>query len=581
MRLLLKYIAACIVIAGISGVSTHASFNQFTFTSFEADYYLIKDDSGRSQLRTVERLTADFPQDSTNRGIERALPKQYDGHDTNLSIESVEDQAGSAIEYTTRTSNNNAVLRIGNPNEYARGVKTYVITYTQRDVTKNFGDRDEFYWDTNGTEGTRPFGAVIARVHLGGEIANALNGDQACYRGKAGSTERCQITRQGSVITIAEKNFAPGENATLAVGFRAETFSPYTSSIWERIGQIWLGVTIASIVPFIGVMIWLGYRYYKQNNRDGDIGTVPVEYLPPQYSVLVSERIGESTRSGLTAVILDLAVRHYIKLYQVREKTIWKSAEYDIEIVKDIVTLSEEEQLFVRTLFGDNAKVGDRFEMKKLKNDYKMAAKLRKNAKLLDTTIREGYGLRAKNEDQSRWFRKTGWVLFVVSIILLSPIGVVAAIIAFVSGASLRPLTDEGVALRRHLRGLKQYILVAEKDRLAFLQSPNGAEKSIIPAENATKKLVKLYERVLPYAVWFGLEKEWNKQLGAYYEQDGGEPSWYNGTTAFSAAAFASTMSDFSATTNTYSASTSSSSSGSGGGGSSGGGGGGGGSGGW
>jgi uncharacterized membrane protein len=91
--------------------------------------------------------------------------------------------------------------------------------------------------------------------------------------------------------------------------------------------------------------------------------------------------------------------------------------------------------------------------------------------------------------------------------------------------------------------------------------------------------VVKLYEKLLPYAVLLGLETEWAKVLGTYYENLGSSPEWYGGSTAFNAGLFASSMSALSSTAaSAYSGSSSSSSSGfSGGGGSSGGGGGGGG----
>jgi uncharacterized membrane protein len=92
--------------------------------------------------------------------------------------------------------------------------------------------------------------------------------------------------------------------------------------------------------------------------------------------------------------------------------------------------------------------------------------------------------------------------------------------------------------------------------------------------------MVKLYERVLPYAILLGAEKEWSKRLGDYYQQTQASPDWYTGTTAFNAAVFTSTLHNFSQASS-YSAGSSSSSGGSSGGGFSGGGGGGGGGGGW
>ena len=99
-------------------------------------------------------------------------------------------------------------------------------------------------------------------------------------------------------------------------------------------------------------------------------------------------------------------------------------------------------------------------------------------------------------------------------------------------------------------------------------------------ASGDEKKLIKLYERVLPYAVLFGQEKEWSKQIGHYYEQAGEQPDWYSGAGAFSAIAFASGMSSLDTAASNASG-YSSSSGGSSGGGFAGGGGGGGGGGGW
>ena len=67
-----------------------------------------------------------------------------------------------------------------------------------------------------------------------------------------------------------------------------------------------------------------------------------------------------------------------------------------------------------------------------------------------------------------------------------------------------------------HLWGLRDYIALAEKDRLNFLQSPNGAQLRDDISIGA--QVLVLNEKLLPYAVLFGLEKEWVRQLGASYE---------------------------------------------------------------
>ena len=140
------------------------------------------------------------------------------------------------------------------------------------------------------------------------------------------------------------------------------------------------------------------------------------------------------------------------------------------------------------------------------------------------------------------------------------------------------PLTEKGAELEEYLKGLEMYMKVAEADRLKMLQSPEGADKTPINTDDKAQ-MVHLYERVLPYAVLFGLEKNWAKTLEIAYGNTAG-PDWYRSSDgAFNAAMFGNALSNFSQTaTSTFSppSSSSSGSSGFSGGGFSGGGGGGG-----
>lgn len=577
------FIIAIVAVIGL-GASTHASVNDFTFTSFEADYYLGADAEGRSTLKTVERLSAVFPDFDQNHGIERAIPKKYDGHPVGLKIESVTDDTGKRLNYSTYAQGDYEVLRIGDEDRYVRGQKTYVITYTQRDVTKIFADKslNEFYWDVNGTEWRQSFGSVTARVHVSDALLPTLKGENACYVGAAGSTDRCSLVRDGNVLTATQSDLKPGENVTVAIGFTLGTFRGYEPSFWDRLVGIWLvSLVVSSIVGVIAI-IWLSIRYGRVSNRTKELEPIAPEYIPPaKWSILVSSKIGQGTRADTTAQIIDLAVRHYVTIAQTKEKSLFQQAEYELEIIKPIEDLNSEEQKFVQTLFGSN-KVGTKLQTKSLKNNYTLSSKLQKNGTELTKTIKGTYGLRVKDETASRPFRTTSLILFIAGVVTISPLLLIAALVAYISAWQLRPLSDEGLGLRRYLAGLKMYIEAAEKDRIAMLQSPDGAAKTGVKVSgDDDKKLIALYERVLPYAVLFGQEKEWNNRLAVMYEDAGAVPSWYVGHSAFSAAAFTGAMNDFSGSMNSYGASTSSSSSGSSGGGSSGGGGGGGGGGGW
>lgn len=574
--------ATLLLLTGLTSVA-HASTADFRFTRFDADYYLGSDSEGRSTLRTVEKLVAVFPEYDQNHGIERVIPKTYQGHTTSLGIVAVTDGDGRALPYATYDSGDNKVIRIGKSDAYVHGSQTYVLTYTQRDVTLSSSkdERAEFYWDTNGLLWSQSFDSVTARVHIAQSLLPTLTKDTACYQGAEGSTERCTISTDGAIITATANNLQANQNMTIAIGFTLGTFRGYQPSLWDQIVAAWMmSLVVTSIIGFVAIF-WLSFKYSKASNRTKELEPVAPEYIPPNVSVLVSAQIGDGTHADTTAMLIDLAVRHYVTITQTAEKTMFKQAEYDLELVKSATDLREEEQAFVVTMFG-NMNVGSILKTKTLKQNYGLYSKLQSNAMLLTKRIKGALGLRAKKTDVARSFRTPGLICIVAGILTISPLLFIAGIVAYVCGWLIMPLTDEGLSLRRYLAGLKMYIEYAEKDRLKALQSPEGAEKTGVRIKDDNdKKLVGLYERTLPYAVLFGQEKEWNKQLAVRYEESGMTPGWYVGQSAFNAAVFSSAMSDFTTSMNSYGASTSSSSGGSTGGGSSGSGGGGGGGGGW
>lgn len=562
------------------------STNNFTITNYEADYYLGSDGEGRSTLRVVEKITADFTSRDQNRGLERAIPKKYDGHTTSLKIDSVTNESGKPLEYSDSSSNGNLVLRIGDEDTYVNGPNTYVITYTQRDITKYFSNTQstEFYWDINGVDWKVPIQSLSARIHLSDSITPTLTDKSACYQGSRGSTDRCQLERQGDTLTVGASNLRPGQNVTVAVGFTAGTFRGYEPSLLDRIFNIWVIVLVVSSILSVIILIYASIRWYGKSNRKSELGTIVPEYIPPkQASVTTSATVISGARSTLTAQLMDLAVRHYIKIYETREKSTWKPAEYELEIIKDISDLRSEEQEVLKDMFDGKTSIGERLALKTLQNNYGLVKRMQNNDGDLKKLIRGDYQLRHQVAKESKWFKTLGAGMMILSVLIVSPLVLIVGLSIFAMGATLWPLTAKGLDLRRYLEGLKLYIGVAETERLKMLQSPEGAEKVGAVDQGDQKQLVKLYERVLPYAILFGQEKEWGNQMGRYYESIGSQPDWYSGanaSSAFNAVVLSSAISNFN-TAASYTSASSSSSGGSAGGGSSGGGGGGGGGGGW
>lgn len=582
-RLILGILIAGSLLIGSGQSAFAAQTDNFTITKFDAEYSLGRDGENRSTLAATWRITANFPPNQ-NRGIAPIFVKKYDNHPTNFLLQSVTDEQGASLEHTW----NGDELRIGKKDVYVQGEKTYVIKFTQRDVTKHYDNtgRDEFYWDVIGNEWRVPMENVRVSVKLDESLQTARAGEAFCYVGAHGSTKRCNISGDKSEIVTNVSRLNRREGITMAVGFTSGTFAGYQETLSEKLIKIWAMVqTIASSLAVI-LMLLLGWRYKRLFGRHNELKPIPPEYLPPkQASVMTSAYILKNYEalvvkgSAKVAQLLDLAVRHYIKLYEVKKASFLRSAQYEIEIVKDLKELRPEESEVVRDMFGSSMpKPGQRLNLKKLQNNLSYASRTRDDDTNLKNLARGKYGLCEQKPVNKQIVQKWALWVFVISVLLLSPMLLIVAGIVFVLSFGWS-LTDEGLVLRRYLAGLKMYIGVAEAERLQMLQSPEGAEKVKVDATDE-KQLVKLYERVLPYAVLFGQEKEWSKQLGQYYEQVGEQPDWYSGQGAFNAAAFAAGMNSLSSVASSAS-DYSSTSGGSTGGGFAGGGGGGGGGGGW
>ena len=562
------------------------STNNFSISEYDIQYELSRDSEGRSVLLTTETITAQFPDYDQNHGLERAIPTSYNGHPVALDIQEAKNLTDGSTQHSTSSGKGVTTLRIGDPDEYVQGEQQYRIIYKQRDVTRFYADtdRDEWYWDTNGVEWSVPISRLNVSVKINDELMSARVGEPACYRGLSGENGSCALTEDTTGgYTVAATNLRPGENVTVAFGFKPNTFSQYAQTWWEIALVIWVALQFITFILAFIIGIIAIVMYYRRNNRSSEAHTIVTEFIPPRdASVVVSSQVlGTIYGTVFTAQLIDLAVRRYISIVETKEKSMWKAAEYDILITADLEPLFAEEKEIISDMFGHLPKVGERLALKTLTSNMPYHARTMDNDKKIKELINTTYALRAKVPSASKPFFRWSIGLGVAAVLTLSlPLGFVAGIVALL-GHALRPLTDKGLALKLYVLGLDKYIKAAETERIKFLQGPETAQKvgyAVDPSNPG--QIVKLYERVLPYAILFGREKDWSARLGEFYQQSNTSPDWYTGNTAFNAIVFASAMSSFSQASS-YSGGSSSSSGGSSGGGSSGGGGGGGGGGGW
>lgn len=585
------------------GQSQPGNVDDFTFASFSADYFLDRDADGRSTLKTIETLVALFPDSDQNHGIRRAIPLRYDGHPTEPQVIGVLDGAGQPRSFATSISDDGQFLLVTIAStEFVHGEQTYMITYTQKNVTRYFADtgRDEFYWDTNGTGWAQPFGTVTARVSMPADLAAALTGDTACYAGSEGATRNCTMTGKAGVdgamqFTDSQSDVAAFENVTVAIGFQPGTFVPRDDSPWSSLAAIGQLVTIvlASLLAAASLL----YRRVVIRDARGR-PTIIAEYTPPaNASVFEAAVIVRRTKRAAAAGIVGLAVSGNAQIIERPSESRFSArAGYRLRFLT-AEGLDRQGRAFAHVFFGDGLTRGQERALQS--RDQELA---RKVVAFIQQTKNRTYadGFRRKSVLWvaqllfgagvvfAAWSFFLGtqaldagtagfWYLFPVPVLLLGGI--------LIDGQVFRaPLTAAGAELRDYVKGLELYIRLAEKDRMRVLQSPEGALSTPVAAASGSGELdpgvvVELYEKLLPYAILLGLERRWAEVLGTYYERLGSQPEWYSGLGPFQVGLFASGIGAFAASTaaSYTGTATSSSSGGSMGGGFSGGGGGGGG----
>lgn len=550
--------AAALLAIGVAGPA-HADEEDFTFDSFHADMTLVRAADRHAELLVTETIVARFPEDvEQNRGIIRAIPDDYDGVPLRTEVTSVTDEDGDPVPY--ELSRDDGFLEVATGDDaYVFGEQTYRISYSQRDTIRAFGDTDEFQRDLNGTGWEQPFAEVTSSLTMDADLAAELTGNAACYLGEQGSTERCEIEtteEDGSVVLrTAASDIGPEENVSIAVGFDAGTFVPgeVERNALEQFAfdatPAVKGGSIAAIA--LGVVVAIGALVGRRRGRDAPgRGVIVPQYEPPRdVTVMQAAHLAGKPHQAVPAALIDLAVAGNVRLLATEG-----------EETADGVTLEyvrpsddSERQDVLLAVFVEGATAGER---KKIGPESQaLASRLSALSDVAKDSLR-GAGLTEVPERRAASLAIYGSIgVFVLALVCMilgaigrtgTWVGAAALIVSVLAGVLAISLwryrdriTETGAPARDHLLGLRDYLALAEKDRLRVLQSPEGAERI---DTGDPLQVVHLYEELLPYAVIWGVEKEWSEVLELRVREAGTELDWYGGGSSYSSVHFLTTF---------------------------------------
>jgi uncharacterized membrane protein YgcG len=551
-------LAACSMVispAQATNAARPSGVDDFAFESFDAQYFLSRTSDGLATMRVVETIVALFPGIDQNRGILRDIPRYYGDNPLNPTVLSVTDDDERAVPYTTSTVSAGdgpqysfTELALGT-DDYVHGRTTYVITYELENVIGRFSDAniDELYWDINGTGWSQTFGRVSTSIHIDPSLDSALTGDVACFYGYSGSGSTCSLLADsaGTTYSTSVESINPYSTVTVVIDFRDGTFvqPKLAKDSWIITIAPWALVLVSLLLIlvaiFVRVAIWRDAR--------GRGIVVPQYSAPPELDLLLAGDLVHHENSAMAAQFVGLAVAGLVNVVDLKNR-------FALEFVKtDGATVQEARVL--DALFGSSPSAGHKANLESLAPArgaalYAMRAKARQRA--------ISAGLRALPGGHfDRYLRRFTWLILLAYVAIFvwtiftevdaSPVfgfGVLSAIACMTASIIIsKPylLTAAGADQRDYLLGIRDYLSLAEEARLRVLQSPEGAERVDITDKRA---VVKLNEKLLSFAVLWGVEREWSKQLAVQYASISENPTWLSGN--IGATDFGSVVSSFS-----------------------------------
>ena len=539
------------------------SVDNFYFSDFTGDYYLSKDEEGISHLRVVESLTAVFPDYNQNKGICRYIPfTNQNGHNLTLPILTRSNlkltrNGESEPIYSIEKEDNFFNVCTGT-DDYVLGEQIYVFEYEFTKVVTEFKEGgklfQELYWDTNGNGWPQRFDKVTARLHF--ENINEWTGDRWCYVGAYGDSgqDRCIITSIDDGVKFSAENLKPHENLTFDVELKAGSYTIPEPTVNY-------GYVIAIVILGVICAVWIlrsVIKYFsgkeKMNHYKGIF--VKPEYQPSKnYSLPeMAEVYLEKKKDAKVAMLLELVVKHKIELIK-GDKKKWSIKVTNLDGVG-------EEYIDLLSIIngGDKPVVGDEIEVKSRTASTKLISLRNSMEKKIVEDLKKDQLVEKKYHFGNNGGGGIGNAIAItivavpiVSMVALMVLSMFEEVLGLNNGAFSYMVFEEhfflvaflmivvtvfvssllsgitkkyaghtmdGLNASRYMEGLKLYIKMAEADRIKMLQSVEGADTS-------AEGIVKLYEKLLPYAAIFGLEKSWMEEMKQYCEvKDIEEPNY-------------------------------------------------------
>lgn len=553
-----------------------------SFSMWENDAAIINAGGGNNEIK---------------RGIFRNFPVWYRdkyklNYRTTFRLLKIEHN-GQPAEYVTENQHNGINIKIGNAyTTLPVGKHTYVLEYETGHQLKFLPQLDELAWNVTGNGWNFRIEKASCTIHLPAGTSLMQN---ACYTGVQGSTlHYCTVNNidSNTIQWTTALPLLPYEGLSVGAGFSKGFVT--TPSIWATRKKLLLENQLVFLFPVLALLILIyNFIVWYLFGRDVKNGVVIPQFYPPEkLSPAAMGFIYNQKHSTLltSATLVDLAVRHFIKINVEREGVIFKQNVYYIEEpdMPPVAATYHDYNNKAQKLIDGTIKKGTYNATlagldREIKNDC--------TQKYQSTKLKKGFfnlNNRYMAPGNLLIVLLSAYLIFAVVPVIASinayqliyaVIGFITCIIIQVVFYKIMPAyTASGQQAMNDIDGFRMYLKTTDEHRFNFMNPP--------------EKNLALYEKYLPFAIALDCEMEWGEKFkdiiattvtdnttsgGVHHSSSSLSNFRSSGVTGAIAGGLAGSISSAS----TPPSSSSGGSSFSGGGGSSGGGGGGGGGGGW
>lgn len=467
-----------------------------------------------TEINIREEITYYFP--GYNHGIIREIPTDYKTgggfkRPTTLTLNDLYyypkgETALSNTMYERSSKMGYSIFKIGDPETTITGEYTFVIDYTLHNAVNFFDDHDEIYLNITGNGTDVPINKSYAEIKLPGEITEKI-----CFTGMVGSEEKnCDFEEISSNETRVNMkgSLEPYEGLTVALKMPRGSLNDTRKTQLIEIFLANIGILLP--VPIFFFVLSL----VKAKGKNKKLTIIPNYEAPKDIYPLLAGQIFNNTVNNkhITAEIIKLAIDGHIKIKEEgKNKFILAKDNISKEILEEAP----------RALYAGIFKTKDEIATKDIDSTFYVTVNNIKS--IVNKEVYEKTFFNKQRQKFKGSLIGIGIVALFLTFVSITPLAYIAAsawsiglgisaLITIILGTTVDLKSDLGNKTYYDILGLKMYINTAEKHKIEFHNDP--------------KKFKGVFEKLLPYAIIFGLEKKWAKEFEDLYKQP---PSWYEG----------------------------------------------------